>query len=779
MIVTNGPESVSNIESVRPIDAGFPTDHHLLEFDFNIYNRRVRNIGRTVYNFKAADIASIKNAIKNSDALLNSGNYVNVDECWSSWKNSLMDIIDTYVPKVKAKDPCTPPWIDADVIHLLNKKETARRSAKKLDSYINREKYRKLRKESKLLIDKKYKEYINSLGEAIKKNPKRFWSYFRSKTKSNSIPASIKFKNRSFLSANDKAEVFNQYFYSTFSQPDDVSYSFESPQFSEPKFNLLQLSEEEVYQVLSKLDSHKAPGVDGLPTFILKECSTELSPSLCCLFNLSLSSGRLPQEWKNSLVVPVYKKGKKEDVENYRPISLLCVTSKVLERCIFNHLIDHFGSIFVDCQHGFLKGRSTVTQLLSFLHEIGQSLDKGLQSDIVYLDFAKAFDSVCHKRLVFKLRLFGIGGELLNWFENYLQNRYQSCVVQGSTSSKLPVNSGVPQGSILGPLMFLVYINDLPAVVDSSIAMFADDSKCSRVIKNLDDCHVLQEDLDCLQGWADSWRLCFNTAKCEVLSVSRKRHPIVYDYKIGQHSLVHSASQKDLGIIITKDLKWNAHINNTLAKSYKMLGFLRRHSCNSFDLSTRRLLYLTIVRPYIGYASEVWAPQGIGNIVKVESLQHRATKYILNLNCQDDLGYRERLLKSDLLPISYWHEMKDLIFYFKCSIGFYNVSINDFVKTSQSTRSLRNSSSLDLFVPKCRTKLFQTSYYNRIPKLWNNLPCYTRSVESVNQFKSRLFNRYSIALSNYYEAENKVTWKSICPKCCTSRNIISSKICCY
>ena len=288
-----------------------------------------------------------------------------------------------------------------------------------------------------------------------------------------------------------------------------------------PVLDSLVLCEDDVYKVLLNLDPSKAPAPDGLPTMVLMTCARELTPSLCALFNLSLAEGKLPTEWKDALVVPVHKKGKKEDVTNYRPITLLCVVSKVLERCIFKHFKDFLCPLFDNAQHGFLQGRSTVTQLLAFYHEIGQSLDKGLQSVILYLDLAKAFGSVSHQRLLLKLSQYGVSGKLLQWFESYLGQCGQQCWVHGFVSSRSPVLSGVPQGSILGPLLFLVYVNDLPPVIQNRIALFADDSKCSSVIERLQDCESLQKDLDSLHGWSDNWHLKFNTSKCAVLTVKR------------------------------------------------------------------------------------------------------------------------------------------------------------------------------------------------------------------------------------------------------------------
>ena len=256
------------------------------------------------------------------------------------------------------------------------------------------------------------------------------------------------------------------------------------------------LCEDEVYNVLLNIDPSKALGPDGLPTILLKTCARELTPSHCALLNLSLAEGKLPTKWKDALVIPVHEKGKKEDVTNYKPISLLCVVSKVLEQCIFKHFKDFLRPLFVNAQHGFLQGRSTVTQLLAFYHKIGQSLDKGLQSDIVYLDLAKAFDSVSHQRLLLTLSLYRVSGKLLQWFESYLGGRGQQCSVHGFTYSHSPVPSGVPQGSIVGPLMFLVYVNNLPPVIQNRISLFADDSKCSSVIESPQDSESLQKALD-------------------------------------------------------------------------------------------------------------------------------------------------------------------------------------------------------------------------------------------------------------------------------------------
>ena len=257
---------------------------------------------------------------------------------------------------------------------------------------------------------------------------------------------------------------------------------------------------------------------------MLKSCARELTPSLCGLFNSSLAEGKLPTEWKDALVVLVHKKGKKEDVTNYRPISLLCVVSKVLERCIFKHFEESLCPLFANARHGFLQGRSTVTQLLAFYHEIGQSLGKSLQSDIVYLDLAKAFDSVSHQRLLLKLSRYGVSGKLLQWFESYLGERGQQCLVHGFTQVALQFH----QESLRAVSSVL-----LP-VIQNRITLFADDSKCSNVIESLQDYESFQKEVDSLHGWTDNWHLKFNISKCQVRTVTRMRHLFSLRLKVKQ-----------------------------------------------------------------------------------------------------------------------------------------------------------------------------------------------------------------------------------------------------
>ena len=284
------------------------------------------------------------------------------------------------------------------------------------------------------------------------------------------MKAIISYKDETAEKPAGKAELLNKYFHSVFRPTSELNIARIC--ISDLQLSDIDVSIDEVRDHLKSLDTSKASGPGGIPARLLKEYCDEIAPSLCAIFSQSLGSAKLPSEWKSADIAPIHKKDSKKPAEHYRPKPLLPIVSKVLERCVFSHLYGHLKRLITDLQRRFLKDRSNVTQLLSVLHDIGLNLDKNIQTDVIYLDFAKAFDSVDHKILLAKLNAHGISGKLLSWLTNYLSGRVQRAVLEGISSQWVPVASGVHQGSLLGQPTFVIFINDLPDAVNGEVPRF-------------------------------------------------------------------------------------------------------------------------------------------------------------------------------------------------------------------------------------------------------------------------------------------------------------------
>jgi hypothetical protein len=308
---------------------------------------------------------------------------------------------------------------------------------------------------------------------------------------------------------------------------------------------------------MEKINANKSPGPDSVHPRLLYELRNEIVTPLLHIFNSSLKNKMLPMDWKCANIAAIYKKGKKNELNNYRPVSLTCIVCKMLESIVRDKILSHFvhNKFFSNKQFGFLKGRSTVTQLLNVLDKWTEMLESGGRVDVIYTDFEKAFDKVPHSRLLSKLYSYGVDKELILWVKSFLSQRKQRVVVNGMASSWADVLSGIPQGSILGPLLFIIYINDLIESCGEDVLMFlfADDAKIFRHIRNEDDSHYLQNQLDKFVGWTDKWLVKVNATKCKVLSVHHRSYPknfVSYEYNIANIILEHVDQYKDLGVVV-------------------------------------------------------------------------------------------------------------------------------------------------------------------------------------------------------------------------------------
>ena len=590
---------------------------------------------------------------------------------------------------------------------------------------------------------------------------KKFWAHVKSKTKSSRIPEVMKNNNRISSNNLDKANMFNDYFFEQFSNEStyDVDIDFSNDDMFDIDFSCTR-----VKQFLDNININKAPGPDGIHGCVLKYCSISLCRPLSIIFRLSYNTGSIPAEWKYANIVPVHKKGEKNLINNYRPISLTCLTAKIMEHIIQEELLNKTQNLINSAQHGFLLGRSCDTNLITLTDDIASSLHNDTGIDIIYFDFAKAFDTVNHDLLLYKLKnCYKIDTRLLKFIKSYLQNRCQRTSLENVFSNYLPVKSGVPQGSVLGPLLFVLFINDISNSVSpgTNICLFADDTKIWRRMNSEEDCAILQNDIDNLYNWCIYNQMRFNPSKCKVVSINSKSShcnlehlsllPLSrFNYTLGDNILDYEANERDLGVIINYSFTWDEHHNKVINKSSQMLGLTKR-TCHFLISSQRkRTLYLAMVRSQFQHCSVIWRPVTSSQIHKFEAIQKNAAKWILNeefLNYFDYETYINKCRKINLLPISKMFDLNDLILFHKIVFEYTPIKLPDYISKFNGMSRLRErhldsecyTYNLNHPNTSSRSPIFRNFFYRAI-HLWNKLPYDCRITPNINSFKSQATN---------------------------------------
>ena len=591
----------------------------------------------------------------------------------------------------------------------------------------------------------------NKIVSCIKTNPKIFYGYLNSKRKVRESVSALK-TNLGKLTTDPKhaANLLATFFSSTFTC--ETYGPLEEKCFKVPENFIgdLVITSEMVKKTLSKLDKSKAMGPDKIHPKLLLCLSENESfvEAVTLLFQKCYASGQIPIVWKTANVTALHKKGSKTDPSHYRPISLTCILCKVYESLIRSHVFKNICDQITRVQHGFMPNRSCLSNLMESFDVINDMLANGESVDIFYLDFQKAFDTVPHYRLIEKLKSFGLCSGLLNVISDFLANRTFKVVVGNSSSDSCKVTSGIPQGSVLGPLLFLLYINDLPECILNRVSLFADDLKMFGKSTEKDS---IQTDLDQLVSWQNTWLLYFNTTdhKCKVLHVGANNPQ--NKYHLGEVELPKIESEKDLGVLISEDWTFNKHINSIVNKANSTSAWILRNVVSRLP-NVLLKIYQTIIRPHLEYCVQLWSPLpshgNWGLILSIENVQRQLTRSIEGVGL---LSYKNRLEKLGLTTLLERRLRGDLIETFRIVAGIADYG-GTFFRTSQSGRNL-------LSRPGDQNSKKYGFLTRRVIYYWNKLPSHVKNAETVNQFKNRLdaFRKNNLDLSgHFWEISNEI-----------------------
>lgn len=682
-LLTSGMQQVCNLSNARGniLDLAFVNDadrvdlieppsailkpdrHHkqfVLKVDLHHNPDQVSQHSADVadFDFNRCDHVAVTDALNQIDW----DNVLNSEDAntqASQFYSVVFDVIQQLVPRKRiARDrSIKQPWWNAELRHKRNILRKARKRLFRSKSPEDNVCVERLETEYELLNETLYREYLDNIQTRLTDDPSSFWSYVKSRKRTDGIPSVVDSGDRSSNSPEEAANLFADFFKGVFNHglhtaPADYLDEIPSHNIDMP---FPVLSEAEVLEALAAVDSSKGPGPDKLPPSFIKMCAGSLAHPVSLVFNRSLTNGQFPDVWKVAAITPIHKSGRRKDVQNYRPISILSCLPKVLEQLIHKRMYAAAVPIISEFQHGFVKKRSTVSNLMLYVSSINSSLEKRCQVDSVYVDFAKAFDKVPHNLAIEKLRRMGFPRWLTVWLSSYLTGRTGFVRIGSSRSLQFAVTSGVPQGSHLGPLIFLLFVNDICTHLKSQKLLYADDLKVFRVVSSAIDCVALQQDICAINEWCVRNGMKVNEEKCNVISFSKKQDTIHYRYEMNSHLLTRVDCIKDLGVMMDHKLTFDKHVAVTSAKAFATLGFLRRNTVDFENIRALKTLYISLVRSILEYAVQVWAPHYAVLCDRLEKVQKSFTLYALRrlpwrnpayLTSYDD---RRRLLQLESL----------------------------------------------------------------------------------------------------------------------------------
>jgi ribonucleases P/MRP protein subunit RPP40 len=711
------------------------SDHNIVMWKLSYLLFDNNNCSNTNRNFNKASYPEMKAFLNNIDWYYE---FLNLDaeKMWNKFCEIINEVLCQFVPFCVKRKYNTPRWMTRRARKFRKYKSNMWKKYQESKAYNDWVEYKIALNKTTCEYKKAKKNFEKKLSMNIKTDPKSFYAYTRSKSTVKQTVGPLKDSGGNLIVDNaDMCSLLNGYFSSVFTLEDTSAVLPEVKQmYKGDQTNMLLdivITPQVVEKFLRKLKPNKAPGVDGFSSQLFKELALNISVPLSLIFNESLVSGLIPADWKKANVAVIHKAGSKKDPCNYRPISLTAQACKVMESILRDAITEylHRLKLIQDSQHGFVKNRSCLTNLLTFLDFVHDYVDKGVPVDVVYLDFKKAFDKVPHCRLMLKVKAHGIGGVLSNWIENWLCNREQRVVLNGKFSEWIKVVSGVPQGSVLGPLLFVIYINDFENNLVNKLLKFADDSKIFGEVSSEEFVEGLRLDLKQLCSWSEDWLMVFNTEKCKVVHFGKNNPRAIYS--INGVNLCEVDEERDLGIIVQENLKVSSQCLKVVKTANKVLGMIKR----SFASRSKEIvlnLYKALVRPHLEFCIQAWRPYLKKDIDIIEGVQRRATKIIDGFA---HLSYEERLAELRLTTLETRRLRGDLIEVFKMIRCDDYVDYKHFLQLSNT--GLRGNC-FKLYKNRFTTNIGKYSFSNRVVDIWNKLSDEVVSSTTVTSFKAKL-----------------------------------------
>ena len=729
----NKPSLVKSITSIPGI-----SDHNIVLADCKLKPSIITKPQRKIYQWSKADWhSSREQTVVFAEDFLASATTRSVNENYIKFRTYLEEVMENKIPSKLSSKRFKLPWFNRELKRLCRKKARKYKKAKRSGREDHWEQYKEFQKVVQAKLTEGRWDYINRFLQIGLEtgNKKPFWKYLRVQKQEDFGISALKSNGKMFTDRKSISEILNTQFKSVFTKKTSSKIP-ELPGVTFPSIKDLKITEFGVFKLLDKIDVSKASGPDCIPGRILQNLARELAPVLHFIFEQSLNTGDLPAEWTLANVAPIFKKGSKLQEVNYRPVSLTCISCKLFEHIVCKHILGHLEDheILTDLQHGFRSGRSFETQLITTFHDIASAYNKkGSQIDIAVLDFSKAFDTVPHDGLLSKLKHYGIDDKIWLWISNFLKQHKQRVVVDGIQSDLVTVDSGVPQGTVLGPILFLLHINDLPSVISSKVRLFTDDCLVYREIKNRQDQIALQKDLNLLENWGSKWGMRFNAAKCNIMRMSRKQTPISTQYELSGQVHEEVKDAKYLGVTVSDDLKWTKHINAITTKANSKLSFLRRN-LKGCPEKLRETAYFALVRSFLEYSVTVWHPHQKYNSDKLEMVQRRAARFVKGRYGMYE-SVTQMLEELTWVQLSKRRENARLILFYKIINNLAMVPHSCLEKADGRTRKNHN---LKFRHIGYNVDPYGQSFFPKCISAWNGLAQEIAEANTLDLFKSKL-----------------------------------------